>query len=293
MQAETQIVDSGVDYLTVTTPEIGLATVDLYEYLKKLHIRKDWAGQAGVMETEWHWQAYHGKTVGKLTWGCRDDGSIIRVSGSGAKTMASVAYLSFWRASRIDLQVTLRLPDGLDVDTEIRKVAQRAAMKRAGQEGRPYQIRLIDGYGDGDTLNIGSRHSESFVRVYNKAKESGDAEYANCVRVELECKGKLAARIWRDMPSGVQHEKHSLELVLAADEKYGLDITPKSGLELRKLPHIERAKTTLERRLDWLRTAVSPTVKELTVAGWRDDVLRALGIDLEQDLPIDTQGRLL
>lgn len=287
------VIDCGVDYLTVTTPELGIATVDFYEYLKRVHIREDWGGQAGVIETDWAWQAYSGKTVGKLTWGSRNDGSIIRVSGSGAKTLARISMLQFWRASRIDLQATIRIPPGEDVDTVIGNAFRAVAMKRAGVEGRPYKIRLIDGAGDGDTMNIGSRSSEAFVRVYNKAKESNEPEYTNCVRVELEAKGKLARRIWADIPGGSQQDKYALELLLATDEKYGIGIIPKVGSELRRLPHIERAKTTLERRLEWLRVAVQPTVKELTAAGWREDVMRALGIDAETGLPVDVQGRLL
>lgn len=293
MFGNAAIIDCGIDYITVTIPDMGLATVDIYEHLKRVHLREDWAGQAGVMETEWAWQAYRGKTFGKLTWGCREDGSIIRVSGAGAKTMARVGVLRGWRASRIDLQATIRVPPGEDVDKVIGGAAQRAAMARAGLEGRPYKIRLIDGYGDGDTLNIGSRSSEAFVRVYNKAKESNESEYANCVRVELEAKGKLAARIWADMPGGWSHDRYSLDLLLAADKKYSIGIIPEDGSEHRKLPHIERAKTSLERRLEWLRVAVQPTVKELTAAGWREDVLRALGIDAESELPVDIQGRLL
>lgn len=88
----------------------------------------------------------------------------------------------------------------LDFAADIKNAgADPADVERAWMEGRvetqarkmtPIEARDKKGNGQGKTVNIGSRTSEAFLRVYDKGKEQGhDVDWT---RVELETKGRLA-----------------------------------------------------------------------------------------------------
>lgn len=278
------ITESGIDYLTVTLPANGLETRDTYERLKEIHIRKDWGGQVGVEESTWRWNGYVGKKVGRLLWGCRDDGSIIRVSSSAAQTVAVALQGTEWRASRIDLQATVRLA-GQTPDSHIKDMSQRAVMARAGAVGAPVKIAHINGYGAGDTLSIGSRASDVYLRLYNKQAESEHSDYTQCVRVEVEAKSVRARNLY--WAWGVAQDKPAfvLETLQAIAQRRGVEtlegLTGAGGI----IPLGRTESTNLESRLLWLASSVKPAVDKLVAAGWRQDVLDALGLSEVDALP--------
>jgi len=94
------------------------------------------------------------------------------------------------RCSRIDLAIDTK-NEGLS----IRYLAKLTRKNLATMPIKAYShIKSSDG---GETLYLGSRTSELFMRIYNKAAEQGNKpENPNdWVRIELECKGSRAAQI--------------------------------------------------------------------------------------------------
>lgn len=83
------------------------------------------------------------------------------------------------KCSRIDLQSTKRLDPKLDYP----KVYKRLRDPK----------RLILG-SDGNTIYIGNRKSDSFWRIYDKSED--------CVRVEVELKGRQAQICWNSIGAG-------------------------------------------------------------------------------------------
>ena len=46
MTYEPVLVESGVDYLTLTSNKDGIVSRETYERLKEIHVDRDWGGQA-------------------------------------------------------------------------------------------------------------------------------------------------------------------------------------------------------------------------------------------------------
>ena len=88
------------------------------------------------------------------------------------------------RCSRVDFAV--------DVRGEILSVPSLHEAKNTSKTlGRNAQRSLVLSKNDGATAYFGSRQSDKFLRVYNKAAEQGLANTL-WTRIELECKGEIA-----------------------------------------------------------------------------------------------------
>ena len=83
--------------------------------------------------------------------------------------------------SRLDAQITIPLPDWYKAP------AFTQTLRNGLWKGRSRKVTLIDGNGD-DTVYIGSRSSDRYIRVYVKEKD--------WLRFEVEFKGKLAFAAW-------------------------------------------------------------------------------------------------
>jgi hypothetical protein len=115
--------------------------------------------------------------------GTRDtDGySMISCSGQAAHAEALILrFLSCWRPSRIDVAV------------DVERFFDVPAAYATWQGATRVKITAIED----QTLYIGSRKSEIFWRIYNKAEELGRPELSPLWRIELELKGERARQFW-------------------------------------------------------------------------------------------------
>jgi hypothetical protein len=107
---------------------------------------------------------------------------VLVLSGALAEKWADYAIdQGGWRATRIDLQITVQ--ESVNIGELI--AAHRAAFAR---------IKSTDICGQ--TLYIGSRTGERFWRIYNKAAQLRDLQLEPLWRWELELKGKRAQLAW-------------------------------------------------------------------------------------------------
>jgi hypothetical protein len=112
---------------------------------------------------------------------------ILHYWARGTGWMQIMECVAGWggRTSRVDLAFDLK---GSKLTNEI---LCQPALKPYKGGGRKPKFTEVRG-GDGSwTTYIGSRTSEKFLRIYDKAKEQGDYE-SDYIRVELECKGECA-----------------------------------------------------------------------------------------------------
>lgn len=89
------------------------------------------------------------------------------------------------RTSRVDLAFDLK---GSKLTSEL---LDKSALKPYKGKGRTPGFVKLWSEGGGWTTYVGSRTSEKFLRIYDKAKEQKDYE-SDYVRVELETKGEVA-----------------------------------------------------------------------------------------------------
>lgn len=107
---------------------------------------------------------------------------------SGAPADGCDGLLHLGRVTRIDLQVTINKPDGFTG----RRLCD--CLRAAVWDGRRRKVTLIDGAGD-DTVYIGSRLSDVYIRVYVKAQDY--------LRFEVEYKGDGARRVALGLQGGI------------------------------------------------------------------------------------------
>jgi hypothetical protein len=136
----------------------------------------------------------------------------------------------------------------------------------------------------GYTLNIGSRESANYLRLYNKEAECianddapGAARYRGCWRYELEVKGGLAKTLAElvdnqpDRPGYVQRYVYQWCQAHGIEPAFGQD----GGRVL--LPGFRR-RSDADTKLRHLAKNVRPTVVWLRDQGMLEKALDALGI---------------
>ena len=274
-----QVVDYGSDWVTLTTAGYFSPESEEAAALRRI-VRRDWyGGQTGIETKVWGWKGYSGLQFGPLSIGARRDGSIVRCTGPAARLLGRFPWSAEWACTRLDIQATVQL-GGADVDAHIRGLEGAALTARQGGKGRPWSVRLIRGYGDGDALYLGSRSSALYARVYNKEAESGhETEYLGCVRYELELKNGVADRTWWRMLGKTVGDTLPMEILKTGFEARGVNV-PWDGGKCPEdwLRHVPR-ETDAERQLAWLEKTVGPVVRKLNGQGLLPEVMTALGLE--------------
>lgn len=263
------------DYITCTLPETAQAIDQLR-----------WAGAVDktarardrpAEPRHWSWMGYTGWTLGTLSWGARQDGSIIRASSDDAAIVWFMLPVDRINVSRFDVAYTFWLPQ--DEPTYALQALQGALAAREQQAGtRRRKIRHQNGTGDGDTLYIGSRSSSAMGRLYDKWRESGNDFYKCAWRAEIEYKrpdAKFAFRYFRSVASAA-----SAMAVTACSwfEQRGVNL-PRSHLAADRFRTPPDTRTSTDaRQLAWLAVQVSPSVRRLLDTVGREQVELALGL---------------
>lgn len=184
-----------IDWLNYTNTQNGNSdpTETPYEFENTWEIASSGRGYNAALSNEqgirvsWHTDRedmgihvqYSGQTL-------RNCAALLVTSGD----IASFHHGKKHRCSRIDLAI--------DTKNEGMSIRTLANFTRKNLSTMPIKafshIKSSDG---GETLYLGSRASELFMRIYNKAAEQGNKPEnpADWIRIELECKGSRAAQI--------------------------------------------------------------------------------------------------
>lgn len=146
----------------------------------------EFGGAPGILgRVDWHTQEPRQKVMFTFTG----------VDLDGWRKLERVPSLIAWAISqratftRVDFAI-----DILDAGAKVETIAALVKRGRAHTNAKTHSI--ITGQTEGKrgaTLYVGSRQSDKFLRVYNKAAEQGIA--GDWIRVELECKGDYARAI--------------------------------------------------------------------------------------------------
>lgn len=267
-----------VDYVRLTHRD-GPEAREAWERYKMVPLQVGRRGGAtGDSLEDWRWQGYRGWKLGNVAVGAREDGMMLQASGALAAEVVDLR-LPWTGVPRIDLQVTYwydRHWAGVAAD-----VAERSTVARAGQKGRPWKVAHINGMGAGDTCYIGARGGETkFLRCYDKWLESDRNEawrYAWRYEAELtDGHGRYALGTLEDVG---QSEATVAGMVNAYYAERGVRLPELLGAECYQASRIAREPTTNERRLEWLRRQVRPTIDKLLASGVSyEQIATALGL---------------
>lgn len=266
------------DYLTITAKHRTQEYAALGAVFDAIKLDDD---MKGVDEKPARALGYVGTKCGTMFLGSNHDGGMFRASGY----MADVAARMFsWvggehHVTRVDFQLTWGYERDYPNLAEIISEGVRAAQKVEALKVPP-QVRLISSYGKGDTVTIGARSSEVFVRIYDKSREAKvDGPPWNW-RYEVELKGERALQAIRLYRLSKQPDDAVFNIVDYWMKERLVDI-PWGTRPHTPWPEIGRPETDAERKLKWLENHVKSSVTYLVMKGHRNLVLEALGLDTE------------
>jgi hypothetical protein len=160
-----------------------------------------------------------------------------------------------WSVTRIDLQITIPLP----AYYQSRQLYDD--IEAWSGDGRPRRPSLVQSGDGNDTVYIGSRTSNRFIRIYVKPLDEGK----KALRMEVEYKRELAHRVFHDC----RNDRENVTLILAHE----LSALPalKNGVKEAFFtvlgPHThkpqEKRATGENSTLEWLRKQVDPAIKRM------------------------------
>lgn len=268
---DVKVLEARVDWLTAT---VGPG----YKGAILASRAADWQAKRcaeGYRLKEFRWSGYLGESVDGITWGQREDGSILRLSGEMAHRYHQTALTFASNVSRIDVQVTVQTSDGF---TNYASLANALVQDDNRVKNGMTRTSLIKSTPRGTTSYIGSRSSDRYMRVYDKTAES-DGAYPNYSwRYEVEYKKDRAFRVAQEVlrqkgsPEGIR------QIVEQAFANYRIAI-PVPALPPGWRDAGIRQETNDERRLAWLQTSIRPMLSKLMEGIDKGTILEALGLD--------------
>ena len=182
------------------------------------------------------------------------------------------------RCTRLDLQVTVeRLAQ--DMPLSAYKVDMQIALKEHST-GRPPGIELFDKDGKwGETIYIGSRLSERYIRVYDKEFDGRQG-----IRFETEYKGGIADNVFSHM---LKRDTYSTDVIFSELAKLaGIQLYDRMGKIVKGdhgfLPNVFNAPTTDDSRIVWLENTIWPIIRKMYLSGSHRKRLSVMIAELQQ-----------
>lgn len=243
-------------------------------------VEDDFITSAAVLKAEghesaaWSWMGYEGYSIGGLSWGRRDDGDILRISGGTAERLFDKYAHYQGNCSRLDVALTLRWP------TPERHVASQAYSRLVGQSDATKRrlYSLITNSRGGETLYVGSRASDQFGRLYDKDAEQGLQRISCRWRYEVEFKSDRAAKVLELLQPSRERGKMYLGIVRGFFEPRGVKLPPLVDEQEIRVEVLAPPRQ-VDTQLKWLREQVSPVVGRLRRLGMEASVIEALRLE--------------
>lgn len=264
------VLESRVDWLTCTCKP-GYKSTLLESSAKR------WMGAAtasGQRLRDFRWSGYLGTATDGITYGQREDGSILRLSGQAASDYTKSALVLADNVSRIDVQVTLLAKED---ETDFAQQALHKASADARVVSGMTRTSIIRSTPNGSTFYLGSRSSDRYFRVYDKTAESDGLYPVRSWRYEIEYKADRAWRVSQEVRRTNSSPEGIRQIVERAFEDYGISL-PCLALPAGWRDKGIRAETTDERRLAWLQKSIAPAISKLREGIPLDTLLDALGL---------------
>lgn len=180
--------------------------------------------------------------------------------------------------SRMDLAVTL-----WGFTTPSMFIAECAVIAHdyvTARKGLAPKVTLTkDMEGNGSTLYIGSRVSDTFIRIYDKGAESKEAAYTGAIRFEVELKGDRAKHGYEALRDMKWSDRGTIAQVSAWLRRVGLGLPQGLELGVAYEPLVIKTTFDIDRSLQWLEKTVSKTIERIRLAGVSDERIEvALGL---------------
>jgi len=267
------LIDYGIDYITMTFAPEAMDTNSVWRAANDLLLGDEEYRNLAQPAVK---LGYVGLKSGVLFVGSREGEIMVECSGSYSERVWDKLFDTRCNVARLDVQVTIRVekePEKHGDYCKGRAIAYNDLQPKVKQR----KIRWIQDIDDGYTLYIGSRKSEYFIRVYNKAAESLDEFYEKCWRYEVQLKNrsaKQAATLLHSSHDLLEQNIIYLVSEFARERGLRMDIdTATTGIVVRP---VRTVVSDISARIEWLRVQVRPTVIKLADMGYRDLLMEVL-----------------
>lgn len=266
------ITNASVDWVTMTTSEdkVGYIWYGLYTKYRAQKQR-----QADI-EKPFSNGYYTGLKIASMQWGYEKHlGYILIISGGDAEKLWQHLKPSDARVTRLDLCVDFVKPD---VSYLAKDLYEGTTAERKREQPK---LSLYLGPDGGDTLYLGSRHSQQFGRLYDKGVESSTAAPGRYWRAEVEYKKPLSGLMATELAEESSDERVGaisdtvINWFLDRGIRLMEDWESRPGMTIS----VEQRVTTADRKLAWLKSQVSPTVRQLISLGLGKEVMKSLLIE--------------
>lgn len=259
----------GIDWLTSTAPVPAES-----EQLWKLGcVVLSEESQRGEETAAHRQQGYQGFKAGQAILGTRADGVLLQVSGEVARRHWAAVLTAARNVSRVDVQVTV---ENSSPDPYLTERALHEVEAHGKERGRPPTHQRIQGSGGGDTLYLGAPTSDRRCRLYDKGVEEDRYQPGYRWRYECQFRRKLAGAV-RDVLLTAENPDDAMRsIVLQSYRRLGLE--PLFSADTAVAISTVRRWSSVEAKLQWIRTQVRPTIDFLRAAGKLDEVRGALGL---------------
>lgn len=215
----------------------------------------------------WKWMGYDGFRLGTMSYGYGGSGAYLyQASGVAANEVFDV-HLPFTKVPRLDVQVTIWYEKRREDIAQACASASNAA--RYGRRGRPWGVRYISGFGNGDTTYVGTRGKKTkFLRIYDKEREAvGEESYLGAWRFECESTddyAREAAHTLYDLGCSAQAVA---AVVQGLFRERGISLDNACRQEPIAAARLPKDEGSTERRLRWLGTQVRQAIDKLIADG--------------------------
>jgi len=269
-----------VDYITVTAKRRLESATLLSE--AKANLQRE--AQEGNEVKKWRGLGYSGLVCGAASYGVGPQGVIARITGGSSKSAWRTLYQSGTRCTRIDVQCTVVF----DVEPE-KRIAEdwQAVVQRWSELKNAKEPKLRSGPFGPETIEIGSRQSERFGRIYDKRKESKLDHYRNAVRFEVEYKGSLAGVVARSLIDGDPAPTSTIPHVTRFFRKYAVSLGLPIGQPqlICSPPRLSDASS----KLRYLHSSIRPLVQFLISHGRIHEIYQALELPAPPEISSNFQ----
>jgi len=267
---------SSVDWLTVTTDKkaVGNSWADVFASI---------ANENGYEFTKpWSFWGFEGWQTNHCRYGVRftTEEYILIVSSAPADLVWRDICPTARSITRVDLAVTTELEE---VHPGLPQDYYRITVPPGGPSKLKYS--LVQNSNGGQTLYVGSRHSEQFGRVYDKGAERRGTP-GKTYRYEVVLRKDVAPNLVKSLlaSASVAGSKEALSSQITSfvwdwfDNREVVPIFERLG-DFSSHIEVEATLTTTDRKLQWLKKSISPTVRKLMAMGRTQEVIEALSLE--------------
>jgi len=271
--AKAQTVYAGVDWISAT---LGREELDNQTWVyDNLHALED-VQRLGNTYKRRSMLGFDGWESGGCFVGSNDTMHYAQFAGKYANDAYPMIEHPKVHVSRIDLQITVQYD--VELIKEGRYHYARAIHHNKGlPTHRQRKIHLYAGSDGGDTIYLGSPSSDQRGRVYNKAKQSGEAAYERSWRFEVVYRNQLAASVFRHiLNAGDETTSIILSTVLNWYAERGVVVLDVRNGGNHPITLPKSPRTDVERKLRWINNQVVPTIRKLAELGYAEELMEVI-----------------